>query len=237
MSKNKAVRIREQDDRQVRQARHIQPMTENQGIYLDALKQDNIVVARGPAGTGKTWLAAAYSINALLNDRTIHKIVLTRPAYGPGKEIGFLPGTVEEKMAPWLAPIVGAMIENSSANEIENQKHRKNIEIVPLETIRGNSWDNTIILCDESQNLTMDEIKAITTRIGKGSLLVLMGDTTQRDDLNRRNKASVAPLDIFLGFVEKRNIDRVSVIDFTLDDIVRSDICAEMVKMFYEEGL
>ena len=208
------------------------PKTEKQQSYLNALNDDSVILSLGPAGTGKTYVAAAYAAKELVNGN-IDKIILTRPNIPTGRSIGAFPGTIDEKMEPWLAAML-SIIKDVMGNEpfICNRKN-ENIELIPLEVIRGRSWDNSIILADEAQNYSIEELKAITTRIGQDSKLIFMGDVSQSDIKNGENNA----LHQLMKIVEKHNIPSTTIIEFGLDDIVRSDICAAFVKAFFKEKL
>ena len=210
---------------------NLKPRNEMQSHYLNALKTNSVVVCLGPAGTGKTFMAAVHAANEFLMER-IEKIVLTRPNVGVGRSNGFFPGTIEEKMSPWLVPLTSIIKMVIGPGAFECAVKKGNIEMVPLEVIRGRSFDNTIILVDESQNLTLEEIKAISTRIGQKSLMVFMGDASQ-SDLETRGKA----LKTFCDILEKYDIADTYIIEFGVEDIVRSDICAKLVSAFYQEGI
>lgn len=210
----------------------IQPRSHKQKDYLRALNEEAVVIALGPAGTGKTFCAAAWAGQQLTRNN-IEKIILTRANVPTGKSIGYFPGTIEEKLEPWLAPVTSIIKDVIGKGAYECQIKKGNIEMIPLETIRGRSWDNTIILVDEAQNLTIEEIKAVSTRIGEGSRMVFMGDASQSDLKNGKENA----LNKFCDLVEKYSIDGTRIIEFGVDDIVRSDICAALVEAFYKEGI
>lgn len=210
---------------------NIKPRNGNQSIYLNALKNDSVVICLGPAGTGKTFMAAAFAANELLQNRT-DKIILTRSNIPVGKSVGFFPGTIDDKMGPWLAPLTSIIKIVIGPGAFDCALKKGNIEMVPLEVIRGRSWDNSIIIIDESQNLTIEEIKAISTRIGEKALMVFCGDISQ-SDLSK----SEGGLSRFCDIIEKYEIPNTSIIEFTIDDIVRSNICGALVRAFYSENL
>ena len=207
---------------------HIQPKTPAQDALLRAIRTQQLVVATGPAGVGKTYLAVQSAVN-LLAKGEVQKIVLTRSATPTGRSIGFFPGDVSEKLAPWLAPMISELVKRIGKAQYTYLFNKGQIELLPLETVRGASYDNTIVLVDEAQNLLMEELKAITTRIGEHSRMVLMGDPQQRDQ--RTND-----LTNFTDFLHRNDID-AGVVHFGVEDIVRSDIVAKLVKAFLLEGL
>jgi phosphate starvation-inducible PhoH-like protein len=208
---------------------HIQPKNQKQETLLKSIRLHPLVCAIGPAGTGKTYCSAMQAANLFLQGG-YRKIVLTRANVPTGRSLGFFPGTVEEKLAPWLAPIVNVLKKAFGESHYQNLVAMGRIELQPLETIRGMSYEDAIIMVDEAQNLNMEEIKAITTRLGEGSKLVLMGDQSQSDVENGKS---------LIRFVElcKRSDIEVPIIEFGVDDIVRSDIVGQLVRMFLKEKI
>lgn len=204
----------------------VKALNDKQRDYMLSLKSTACTIVRGSAGTGKTFLAASLAAQELSN-RTIGTIVLSRPNVPTGKSLGAFPGTVEEKMEPWLMSLTDTLKKQLGVSFYENAVKLGNIQVQPIETIRGRSYDNSILLFDESQQLTVDEVKAIVTRIGKYSRLVLMGDTTQRDN-------NATGLEYLIDLADKHHLP-VAVHTFTSDDIVRSDICKLFVKAFEAE--
>ena len=194
-----------------------------QGEYIKDLQHCPCTLVKGSAGTGKTFLAASVAAQCLSN-RSIGTIVISRPNVPTGKSLGAFPGTVEEKMAPWLLSITDTLKQQLGASCYENEVKLGHIQVQPIETIRGRSFDNAMLLFDESQQLSVDEVKAIVTRIGKYSRLVLMGDITQRDN-------AAAGLEYLIGLADRHHLP-VAVHSFDSDDIVRSDICKLFVKAF-----
>lgn len=206
------------------------PKTQQQAELQHQLRNNNLVVALGPAGTGKTFTACTQAAIWLVGGH-IDRVVLARANVPTGKSLGAIPGTLEEKLEPWVMPMTDVLRNQMGRAYFEHAVSKGKIETVALETIRGRSFDNAMILIDEAQQLTMDEIKAITTRIGLGSVLVLMGDPKQTDKVNLTGLVN------FTEMLSKHNIASTSYVEFDLDDIVRSDTCANMVRMFYKEGL
>ena len=204
----------------------INPLNEKQDDYYMSLLGDPCVICTGAAGTGKTYLAASVAAKDLADGR-INRIILSRANVSTGKSIGALPGTVEEKMLPWLMPMLDVLKSQLGTDYFNNAMKTKTIEVQPIETIRGRSFDDTIVLMDEAQQLTKEELKAITTRIGENSKLYLMGDRAQRD-------VRTDGLKWLLDLVCKHNLP-VAYHTFTSDDIVRSGLCKMFVKAYEKE--
>lgn len=206
------------------------PKTQVQSELFHDLDHNNLIVALGPAGTGKTYTCCTKAA-IWLSRGSIHKIVLARANVSTGKSLGAIPGTLEEKLEPWMLPMTDILRQQLQDGFYEYCERKRKIETVSLETIRGRSFDNAMILVDEAQQLTIDELKAITTRVGENSVLVLMGDPKQSDIANKSGLVK------FVDLVSKYNPEHCSIIEFEMEDIVRSNICAQMVKMFYSAGL
>ena len=203
------------------------PRNKNQQNYLDALKTSDQVIVFGPAGTGKTYCVATFAANQY-HLKDINKIVITRPHVPVGKDIGFLPGTLEEKSAPWALPVLDVLEKHLGKGVVETGLKNKNIEVAPLALMRGRSFDNTFVICDEAQNITLPELKMLVTRVGEGSKLVLNGDIQQSDLKEVDGLSKIIHL-------TKKHMLPIPIIEFTLDDIVRSDICREWIRVFTEE--
>lgn len=205
------------------------PLNDNQKTYIDALKTSQQVIVLGPSGTGKTYIAATYAANLYVNKK-IDKIVVTRPAVSVGKSLGALPGTMEEKFGPWLSPVLSVLEEHLGKNKLETDIKNGNIQMAPLEYMRGSSFKDAFVLADECQNLDVAQFKMLVTRIGDNCKLVMNGDIRQ-SDIKEQSGLSKA-----IHLAKKYNID-ASVVEFTLDDVVRSDICKQWLEAFYEENL
>ena len=205
------------------------PKTDKQGDLLKALRESNQVLVLGPAGTGKTYVTATVAADAYtLKD--IDKIVITRPHIAVGKDIGFLPGTLEEKTYPWALPVLDVLVKHLGKGAVDTGIKNGNIEMAPLALMRGRSFESAFIIVDEAQNITTHELKMLLTRVGEGSTIVLNGDAQQSDLKEADGLSKVIHL-------AKKHMLPVPIIEFTLDDIVRSDICAQWVKVFYKERL
>jgi phosphate starvation-inducible PhoH-like protein len=208
---------------------HVQPKNLKQQWLLDSIRDFPITVTIGCAGTGKTYCSSSMVASMVLTGK-YDKIILTRANVATGKSLGHFPGTVQEKMAPWLLPITSVLEGCFGKGFYGYLVSKETIEIQPLETIRGRSYENSLVIVDEAQNLTMDEIKAITTRLGENSKMVLCGDPDQ-NDLGKESA-----LKRFAEICKKHDID-IPIIEFGVDDIVRSDIVARIVRMLMKEKL
>ena len=207
----------------------IVPKTDKQGELLKALRESNQVFVLGPAGTGKTYVTATVAADAYTLKET-DKIVITRPHIAVGKDIGFLPGTLEEKTYPWALPVLDVLVKHLGKGAVDTGIKNGNIEMAPLALMRGRSFESAFIIVDEAQNITTHELKMLLTRVGEGSTIVLNGDAQQSDLKEADGLSKVIHL-------AKKHMLPVPIIEFTLDDIVRSDICAQWVKVFYKEHL
>ena len=208
---------------------HIQPKNEKQERLLKAIDDHVLTVAVGCAGTGKTY-CTGMKVAQLFLKGGYERIVLSRANVPTGRSLGAFPGTVQEKMAPWLAPITNVLREAFGKGHLEYLENKDQVMVQPLETIRGNSFNNSLIIVDEAQNLNMEEIKAITTRIGEDSKMILTGDPAQSDVKGGDD------LMAFRHMCHTNNIE-VPIVEFGPSDIVRSDIVAQLVKMFLNNGV
>ena len=207
----------------------IKPLNPTQGDYLDALRVNPQVIVLGPAGTGKTWIAATHAAD-LFRHGQIDKIILTRPNVPCGRSLGYFPGTLEEKFAPWAAPVIEAIKERMGRAAYDIALKNGDIELLPFEVMRGRSLKNAFVLLDEAQNCTVTEIKTFLTRIGEDCTVVVNGDISQCDLEQGSGLATIIHL-------IKSQMLTVPVIEFTRDDIVRSGVCAMWVRAFDEARL
>lgn len=205
------------------------PRNERQGEYLAALKGNSQIVVFGPAGTGKTYCVSTFAANQY-HMKFINKIVITRPHVAVGKDIGYLPGTLEEKCAPWALPVIDVLEEHLGKGVVETGIKSGNIEIAPLTLMRGRSFNNAFIICDEAQNITFPEIKMLVTRVGEGSKLVLNGDLQQSDLKDGDGLTKIVHL-------IKKHMLPVPIVEFTTDDIVRSSMTKLWIETFVAEGI
>jgi len=207
----------------------IVPRTDNQGKLLQALTSSSQVFILGPAGTGKTYVTATYAADQYTL-KEVDKIVVTRPHVAVGKELGFLKGDLHEKTMPWALPVLDVLEKHLGKGAVETGIKNGNIEMAPLALMRGRSFDNAFIIVDEAQNITTHELKMLLTRVGEGSTIVLNGDA-QQSDLKEADGLSKV-----IHLAKKHMLD-VPIIEFGVDDIVRSGICADWVKVFMKENL
>ena len=203
------------------------PKTENQARYIEALRSADQVVVLGPAGTGKTFISSTYAADLYL-DGVINTIVLTRPNVAAGKSLGFFPGTLEEKMAPWMAPVIDVLQKRMTEGVFETAVKNGNLQIVPFETMRGRSFNDAFVILDEAQNTTPHEMKMFLTRVGENCKVVVNGDIMQ-SDLSEGSGLSKAI------HLIKKHMMPVPVIEFTLDDVVRSDLCKLWIEAWMKE--
>lgn len=210
-----------------RAAPPIVPMNARQAEYLANLRAHPQVFVLGPAGTGKTWIAASYAAD-LYRNGSIGKIILTRPNVPCGRSLGFFPGTLESKFAPWTVPVTDAIRDRLGKAVYDLAVKNGDIEVVPFEVMRGRSWSDAFILLDEAQNTSVTEIKMFLTRVGEGCTTVINGDIAQCD------LAHGSGLHMAISLVRQRNLP-VPVVEFTSQDIVRSGLCAMWVRAFEEK--
>ena len=207
----------------------IVPRSAKQKELLDAFKEYSQVFILGPAGTGKTYVTATYAAD-LYTTKEIDKIVITRPHVAVGKELGFLKGDLQEKTMPWALPVLDVLEKHLGKGTVETGIKNGNIEMAPLALMRGRSFDNAFIIVDETQNITTHELKMLLTRVGESTTIVLNGDVQQSDLKEADGLSKVIHL-------AKKHMLPVPIIEFGVEDIVRSDICAQWVKVFMKENL
>lgn len=197
----------------------VTPLNYIQGEYLQAIKSSDIIFGIGSAGTGKTFIAASFAAGQLFQ-RKIQKIILTRPTVETGRGMGFLPGELEEKYAPYLQPFESVFVRTLGKSFYEYAVKSKNIDPKPIGFMRGSSFDDCIILADEAQNLTKTELKMLLSRVGKNCKIVLSGDPKQTDISDSGLLDAVQRLEGLLG---------IEVVRFRDDDIVRSAMCKQII--------
>jgi phosphate starvation-inducible PhoH-like protein len=203
----------------------VRPRTTNQRSYVDAIGRNDLVVAIGPAGTGKTYLAVACAL-AALKEGQVTKIVLTRPVVEAGEKLGFLPGDFYEKVNPYLRPLYDAFYAMLGPDRFRLYRDEETIEIVPLAYMRGRTLDNAFIILDEAQNATIEQVKMFLTRMGSGSKTLVNGDITQIDLASRRHSGLINLPMILKG------IPGIEVIHFTEADVVRHHLVREIIKAY-----
>ncbi len=208
---------------------HLEAKSMRQLQYIEALEDSDQVIVTGSAGTGKTYIAASWAAKLFLENK-IKKIILTRPNVASGRSLGFFPGTMEEKMAPWVIPFTDVITQHLGTAAYEIAVKRRNIEIVPFEVMRGRTFDDSFVILDEGQNTTPTEMKMFLTRIGEGTRVVINGDIKQTD------LKSTSGLKTILDMVISQRLP-VPHVEFTVDDIVRSGICGMWVRAFDAVGI
>ncbi len=209
-------------------------LTKNQKRYLHAIQTKEMVIATGPAGTGKSYLAAAMAAYYYSRGE-IKTIILTRPTVPVSRSIGFMPGDLLEKMQPWVMPFLSVLIDHLGKGAVDCMIKNGGIKILPFEVIRGHTFHDAFVILDEAQNSTIEEIKAFVTRIGENSKTVVNGDLEQ-SDLRDYTKSGLYYLQHLLGHIAVEDLSQqVPVVEFDVEDIVRSGLCKLWVKAFRYE--
>ncbi|MET0702633.1 MAG: PhoH family protein [Mycobacterium sp.] len=208
-----------------RRGKTIRPKTLNQKLYVDAIDSNTIVFGIGPAGTGKTYLAMAKAVNAL-KTKQVSRIILTRPAVEAGERLGFLPGTLSEKIDPYLRPLYDALHDMMDPEAIPKLMAAGVIEVAPLAYMRGRSLNDAFIILDEAQNTTPEQMKMFLTRLGFGSKMVVTGDITQMDLPGGAKSGLRAAVDIL------DDIDDIAFAELTSADVVRHRLVSEIVDAY-----
>jgi phosphate starvation-inducible PhoH-like protein len=208
------------------------PKTINQRRYVEAIERNDLVFGVGPAGTGKTYLAVAMAISALMAKR-VSRIILTRPAVEAGERLGFLPGTLQEKVDPYLRPLYDALFDMLEAERVEKLLERNVIEVAPIAFMRGRTLNDSFIILDEAQNSTPEQMKMILTRTGFNSKMVVTGDATQIDLPSGKRSGLIDAIDILRG------VEGISFIQFDDRDVVRHSLVQKIVKAYerYQENI
>jgi len=218
MATNSGKRAR----REPTEARGVRPLNEIQSVYLNAIRSNVITFGIGPAGVGKTFIAASHAAN-LLFDKRISRIILTRPNVEAGRGLGFLPGDLTEKYAPYLEPFQQILEHTLGCGFVSYSLKNGSIEPKPLGFLRGVTFQNAVVLIDEAQNATKNEMKLVLSRIGEDCQVIISGDPEQAD---------IPDSGLMDAVYRLHNIRGVSVVEFTDEDIVRSDICREIIKAY-----
>src|SRR4026209_2911194 len=205
--------------------RTVTPKTLNQKLYLDAIEKNDMVFGIGPAGTGKTYLAVSMAVRALV-DKKVNRIVLTRPAVEAGERLGFLPGTLQEKIDPYLKPLYDALYEMLDLERVDRHLERGVIEIAPIAFMRGRTLNDAFVILDEAQNTTPEQMKMFVTRIGSNSKAVITGDITQID----------LPTGRMSGLIEAERVlarvEGIGFIRFNERDVVRHPLVQRIVRAY-----
>ena len=199
--------------------------SEKQSEYIKSLKENDIVMALGPAGTGKSFLAVSVAITQLM-EKKVERVILSRPAVEAGEKLGFLPGDMKEKVDPYLRPLYDALYDLFGFDPIQKKIESGEIEIAPLAFMRGRTLKNSFAILDEAQNATSTQIKMFLTRIGENSKLVVNGDPTQIDLINKSHSGLVSSKKIL------SNISEIKIIDFDHNDVVRHPLVSKIIQAF-----
>ena len=205
------------------------PRSEKQKNYVRALKEKEIIISSGPAGTGKTFLAVAVGLTMLL-EKKIERIILSRPAVEAGERLGFLPGDMREKVDPYLRPLYDSLYDLLDFEKIQKKIEVGDIEIAPLAFMRGRTLKNSFAILDEAQNATDTQIKMFLTRIGENSKIVINGDPSQID-LPNKSLSGLSRSKKLIG-----HLDEISVVDFDHKDVVRHPLVSKIVKAYADQN-
>src|SRR6266849_4891778 len=210
----------------------VAPKTINQRRYLEAIERNDLVFGVGPAGTGKTYLAVAMAVGALTSKR-VSRIILTRPAVEAGERLGFLPGTLQEKVDPYLRPLYDALHDMLEPDKVEKLLERAAIEVAPIAFMRGRTLNDSFIILDEAQNSTAEQMKMVLTRQGFNSKMVVTGDLTQIDLPSGRRSGLLDAVEILKG------VEGISFVQFDERDVVRHSLVQRIVRAYekYNEGI
>ncbi len=209
----------------------IKAKTLGQKRYIEAIKNNTVVIGVGPAGTGKTYLAVAMAVNAF-RTKEISRIILTRPAVEAGEKLGFLPGDLQQKVDPYLRPLYDALFDMLGPENFQKYQERGCIEVAPLAYMRGRTLDDSFIILDEAQNTTPEQMKMFLTRLGFGSKIVVTGDITQIDLPDGKKSGLVEVIKIL------KNLEDIQTVKFTEKDVVRHKLVQDIIKAYekYEEA-
>ena len=203
--------------------------SEKQSDYIKALKENDIVMSLGPAGTGKSYLAVSVAVT-LLMEKKIDRVILSRPAVEAREKLGFLPGDMKEKVDPYLRPLYDALYELFGADKIDKKIESGEIEIAPLAFMRGRTLKNCFAILDEAQNATETQIKMFLTRIGENSKLVVNGDPSQIDLLNKSHSGLIKSREIL------KDLKEIKIIEFDHNDVVRHPLVSKIIRAYHKKS-
>jgi phosphate starvation-inducible protein PhoH and related proteins len=207
--------------------RMVQPKSVNQRCYVEAIEKHDMVFGVGPAGTGKTYLAVAMAISALLAKR-VNRIILARPAVEAGERLGFLPGTLQDKIDPYLRPLYDALYDMLEPEKVDRYLEKNVIEIAPIAFMRGRTLNDSFVILDEAQNTTSEQMKMFVTRLGFNSKAVITGDITQIDLPNARRSGLLEAIDIL------KRVEGLTFVHFDESDVVRHHLVQRIIRAYDE---
>ncbi len=208
--------------------RSVIPRSKRQSDYLKALLNEDIVISLGPAGTGKSYLAVSVAVSMLM-EKKIEKVILSRPAVEAGERLGFLPGDMKEKVDPYLRPLYDALYDLFGYEKIQRKIETGEIEIAPLAFMRGRTLKNSFAILDEAQNASLTQIKMFLTRIGENSKLVVNGDPSQIDLINKNQSGLIQSKKIL------KNIKEIKCIEFDHEDVVRHPLVSKIIQAYQQK--
>jgi len=221
-------RLGEQNLAVIEPGRHVRPRTDGQARYVNAMRDNDLIMCIGPAGTGKTYLAVGMAVN-MLRQSAVKRILLVRPAVEAGERLGFLPGDIAAKVNPYLRPLFDSLNDMLEPDQVKRYMENDIIEIVPLAYMRGRTLNHAVIILDEGQNTTIPQMKMFLTRMGNGSKIIVTGDVTQVD-LPRQMRSGL------LDAVNRlKDIERIAIVYLSELDIVRHPLVQEIVRAYEDE--
>jgi len=208
--------------------RSVIPRSKKQSDYLKALLKEDIVISLGPAGTGKSYLAVSAAVNMLM-EKKVEKVILSRPAVEAGERLGFLPGDMKEKVDPYLRPLYDALYDLFGYEKVQRKIETGEIEIAPLAFMRGRTLKNSFAILDEAQNASLTQIKMFLTRIGENSKIVVNGDPSQVDLINKNQSGLIQSTKIL------KNVKEIKCIEFDHTDVVRHPIVSKIIQAYQQK--
>jgi len=208
----------------------ITPKSANQRRYMDEIERHDMVFGVGPGGTGKTYLAVTMAVSALLNKR-VNRIILARPAVEAGERLGFLPGTLQEKIDPYMRPLYDALYDMLDPDKLDRFLEKGIIEVAPLAFMRGRTLNDSFVILDEAQNTTSEQMKMFLTRLGFNSKAVITGDITQIDLPTGRRSGLVEALEVVAKITD------IAVVTFTEKDVVRHNLVQQIIRAYEEHDM
>ena len=208
--------------------RSVIPKSKQQSEYLKTLLNEDIVISLGPAGTGKSYLAVSVAVNMLM-EKKIEKVILSRPAVEAGERLGFLPGDMKEKVDPYLQPLYDALYDLFGYEKVQRKIETGEIEIAPLAFMRGRTLKNSFAILDEAQNASLTQIKMFLTRIGENSKIVVNGDPSQIDLINKNQSGLLKSAKIL------KNVKEVKCIEFDHTDVVRHPLVSKIIQAYQQK--